>query len=157
MTEQAAEGDGGRIWFPDDQNGYSIALCECDDGPYLGARRMGTPCRCERCGRLTPEQWEFLAEHVRAEARPPGRPQGGMKSEAGRAAYWRMNYESAIGALADLIAENTENVTAIREALESLDLLCVGEDRHGEHIRAHEVRGAVADLRVLVTPPGATT
>lgn len=46
---------------------------------------------------------------------PVGRPQGGMKSEAGRAAYWRMNYESAIQALADLIAENTENVEALRE------------------------------------------
>lgn len=42
-------------------------------------------------------------------------PQGGMKSEAGRAAYWRMQYESAIGALADLIAENTENVEFARE------------------------------------------
>lgn len=40
---------------------------------------------------------------------PPGKPQGGMKSDAGRAAYWRMQWESAVGALADLIAENTEN------------------------------------------------
>lgn len=86
-----------------------------------------------------------------------GRPQGGMKSEAARAAYWRMNYESAIGALADLIAENTENVTAIREALESLDLLCAAEDSHGDTIRAHEVRGAVAELRRLTTPPAPTT
>lgn len=86
-----------------------------------------------------------------------GRPQGGMKSDAARAAYWRMNYESAIGALADLIAENTENVTAIREALESLDLLCAAEDSHGDTIRAHEVRGAVTDLRALVTPPAPTT
>jgi hypothetical protein len=39
-----------------------------------------------------------------------GRPQGGMKSEAGQAAYWRMQWESAIGALADLIAEHTETV-----------------------------------------------
>lgn len=39
-----------------------------------------------------------------------GRPQGGMKSELGRAAYWRMQYESAIGALADLIAEHAETV-----------------------------------------------
>lgn len=84
---------------------------------------------------------------------PVGRPQGGMKSEMGKAAYWRMNYESAIQALADLIAENTENVTAIRDALESLDDLCAAEDRHGDTIRAHEVRGAVADLR-RVTSPG---
>lgn len=87
-------------------------------------------------------------------AQPAGRPQGGMKSEVGRAAYWRMQHESAIGALADLIAENTENVTAIREALESLDLLCVGEERHGDSIRAHEVRDAVADLRRLFPLPG---
>ena len=83
---------------------------------------------------------------------PIGKPQGGMKSALGRAAYWRMNYESAIQALADLIAENTENVTAIRDALESLDDLCANEDRHGETIRAHEVRDAVADLRRLLPP-----
>lgn len=83
---------------------------------------------------------------------PVGKPQGGMKSEMGKAAYWRMNYESAIQALADLIAENTENVTAIRDALESLDDLCAAEDRHGDTIRAHEVRGAVAELRCLTSP-----
>lgn len=83
-----------------------------------------------------------------------GRPQGGMKSAVGRAAYWRMQFESCQGALADLIAENTENVTAIREALESLDDLCAAEDRHGDTIRAHEVRGAVSDLRALVSSPG---
>lgn len=41
---------------------------------------------------------------------PQGRPQGGMLSEEGRAAYWRMQWESAIGALADLIAEHAETV-----------------------------------------------
>jgi hypothetical protein len=46
-----------------------------------------------------------------------GRPQGGMKSEEGRAAYWRMQWESAIGALADLIAEHTEAVEGLRDAL----------------------------------------
>lgn len=50
-----------------------------------------------------------------------GLAQGGMKSEAGKAAYWRMQYESAIGALADLIAENTENVEAIRAVLAECD------------------------------------
>ena len=44
-----------------------------------------------------------------------GMPQGGMKSEMGKAAYWRMNYESAIQALTDLIAENTENVEFARD------------------------------------------
>ena len=78
-----------------------------------------------------------------------GRPQGGFKSDRAKAAYWRMQHVSAIGALADLIAENTENVTAIREALESLDMLCRAEETHGDNIRAHEVRDAVAPLRVL--------
>lgn len=39
-----------------------------------------------------------------------GRSQGGMLSDGGRAEYWRMQWESAIGALADLIAEHTETV-----------------------------------------------
>lgn len=39
-----------------------------------------------------------------------GKPQGGMKSEMGQVAYWRMQWESCIGALADLIAEHTETV-----------------------------------------------
>jgi hypothetical protein len=46
-----------------------------------------------------------------------GRPQGGFKSDKARAAYWRMQYESAVGALADLIAENTENVELMREVV----------------------------------------
>ncbi len=83
-----------------------------------------------------------------------GRPQGGLKSAEGRAAYWRMNHEHAIHALSDLIAENTANVEAVAEALESLDALCRDEDIHGSSIRAHEVRGAVADLRALVIRPG---
>lgn len=48
------------------------------------------------------------------EARRKGRPQGGMKSDAGQAAYWRMQWESAIGALSDLIAEHTETVDEVR-------------------------------------------
>lgn len=51
-------------WIPDDQHGYSIALCSCADGPYLGARRMGSPCCCERCGRVTPDQWHFLVSTI---------------------------------------------------------------------------------------------
>lgn len=49
-------------WFPDDQQGYSIAICACDGGPYLGARKAGAPCCCERCGFITPDQFEFLRE-----------------------------------------------------------------------------------------------
>lgn len=40
-----------------------------------------------------------------------------MKSEMGKSAYWRMQYESAIGALADLIAEHTETAARIDAAL----------------------------------------
>ena len=82
-----------------------------------------------------------------------GRPQGGFKSDRAKAAYWRMQYESVIAALADLIAENTENVEVARGALDSLDLLCVAEDTYGDDIRAHEVRDAVADLRRLFASP----
>lgn len=39
----------------------------------------------------------------------------------------------------------------ICEALESLDVLCAAEDTHGDTIRAHEVRGAVSDLRALLS------
>lgn len=49
------------------------------------------------------------------EARPAGTPQGGMLSEVGKAAYWRMQWESSIGALADLIAEHTETVTELAD------------------------------------------
>ena len=86
-----------------------------------------------------------------------GKPEGGMKSEAGRSDYWRMQHESAIGALADLIAENTANVETAREALDSLDLLCQDDERNGSNIRAHEVRAAVADLRALHQRPETRT
>ena len=55
-------------WFPDDQHGYSIALCRCKDGPYLGARQMGTPCCCERCRRMTQEQFDYLVGEIEARA-----------------------------------------------------------------------------------------
>jgi hypothetical protein len=54
------EAAGFPAWFPDDQHGYSVALCRCHDGPYPGTRRMGTPCRCERCGFITQDQFDFL-------------------------------------------------------------------------------------------------
>ena len=55
-------------WFPDDQHGYSIGICRCDGGPYLGARKMGTPCRCERCGFITQDQFDFLRNAIAARA-----------------------------------------------------------------------------------------
>lgn len=54
-----------------------------------------------------------------------GRPQGGFKSEKGQAAYWRMQWESAIGALADLIAEHSETV----EELKRLKAECDARDQ----------------------------
>ena len=59
-------------WFPDDQHGYSIALCRCADGPYLGARKMGTPCCCERCGFMTQDQWDALLEWLAEQVHRPG-------------------------------------------------------------------------------------
>jgi len=59
--------------------------------------------------------------HTANDAPRRGRPQGGAKSEAGRAAYWRMQWESSIGALADLIAEHTETVEAVRNVLREAD------------------------------------
>ena len=60
MSEKTPE------WFPDGHHGYSIALCRCEDGPYLGARRMGKPCCCEQCGFMTQDQFDFLVEAVKA-------------------------------------------------------------------------------------------
>lgn len=71
----SADKDAG-LWLPavmqepvsnvisTDPEGYSIVLCHCKEGPYLGARKMGTPCCCERCGFMTREQWEALAASV---------------------------------------------------------------------------------------------
>lgn len=81
-----------------------------------------------------------------------GRPQGGMKSEAGKAAYWRMQHESAIGALADLIAEHRELVESI-EALagrwEKVALDACDDAHHGccpdciGHFYADDLRTAL--------------
>ena len=59
-----------------------------------------------------------MSAHEIAERAPKGRPQGGMKSDAGQAAYWRMQWESAIGALADLIAEHTEMADELKRVRE---------------------------------------
>ena len=73
MSEHSAEKDA---WFPDDQHGYSVAICRCEEGPYLGARKMGTPCRCERCGFMTQEQFDFLTESLFAAAAAAWRDEG---------------------------------------------------------------------------------
>lgn len=51
---------GSSKWFPDGCHGYSLAICDCENGPYLGARKMGSPCTCERCGYITQEQLDFI-------------------------------------------------------------------------------------------------
>jgi len=40
---------------------YDVSVCRCDAGPYLGARKAGTPCCCEVCGFITQEQLDHLA------------------------------------------------------------------------------------------------
>lgn len=45
------------------------------------------------------------------------------------------------------MSEREAVAAVLTEALESLDLLCAAEDKHGDTIRAHEVRDAVSDLR----------
>lgn len=68
MSEQ-----GSGIWVPSPpehaNDGYKIMVCPCPGGAYLGARKEGTPCRCERCGFITAEQLgAILAVELRAAA-----------------------------------------------------------------------------------------
>jgi hypothetical protein len=42
------------------QEGYLLKVCSCPTGPYLGARRAGTPCCCESCGFITRDQLDAL-------------------------------------------------------------------------------------------------
>lgn len=93
-----------------------------------------------------------MPEHSSIESdvpQPVGRPQGGMKSAEGRAAYWRMNYESAIGALADLIAENTENVEEI-ERLRAQITEPDPYDNHDRRILEAADAGEIADAQIVV-------
>lgn len=44
---------------------YPLPLCVCPEGPYLGAQKLGTPVRCERCGFMTREQHDaIVAAHT---------------------------------------------------------------------------------------------
>ena len=45
-------------------SGYDVLICTCPEGPYLGARKMGTPCCCERCGFITADQWNHIVSGV---------------------------------------------------------------------------------------------
>lgn len=42
--------------------GYDLTVCRCEGGPYLGARKAGTPCCCERCGFITEDQRAVIVE-----------------------------------------------------------------------------------------------
>ncbi|GAW50590.1 MULTISPECIES: hypothetical protein [unclassified Nocardioides] len=111
MSDPTTESDQTQVWFPDDQHGYSIALCVCTGGAYLGARPMGTPCCCERCGRLTREQWDFLVEHVTANL--------------------RMRYEASQAALGDLLSEHRVMVEAVEAVANDWHCDDPGCDREG--------------------------
>lgn len=43
-------------------NGYDIIVCSCAEGPYLGARKAGTVCTCERCGFITEDQLNHIVD-----------------------------------------------------------------------------------------------
>lgn len=43
-------------------DGLAVSICRCEGGPYLGARKAGTPCCCERCGFLTENQRAAIVE-----------------------------------------------------------------------------------------------
>lgn len=49
-----------------DPEGYSLTACSCAEGPYIGARRAGSPCCCERCGLITLEALEALVAAARS-------------------------------------------------------------------------------------------
>jgi hypothetical protein len=54
----------GELWFPAPpataHDGYALIVCSCDDGPYIGARKAGTPCCCEVCGFITQDQLDAV-------------------------------------------------------------------------------------------------
>jgi hypothetical protein len=52
----------------------------------------------------------------------------GIRSEAATAAWWRMQFESCQAALAEVIAENTENVEALLDVVTDYGHHCDGCD-----------------------------
>ena len=50
--------------------GYALVMCHCEEGPYLGARRAGAPCCCERCGMMTQEQYDDIEARILIDKRP---------------------------------------------------------------------------------------
>lgn len=59
-------GDGANGRLSDRaRSGYAVEVCRCEEGAYLGARKAGTPCRCERCGFMTADQLAAIVrEHT---------------------------------------------------------------------------------------------
>ena len=57
-------------------SGFDVMVCSCPDGPYLGARKSGTPCCCEACGFLVREQVDHILVQF-ATSGSDGRPDPG--------------------------------------------------------------------------------
>lgn len=38
------------------RNKLAIPACRCPEGPYIGTQMIGTPLRCERCGKEEPAE-----------------------------------------------------------------------------------------------------
>ena len=59
---------------------YFVAACACPEGPYIGARPALVPDCCERCGRLTQEQLNYIKamalSEFAEEANGPDLPSG---------------------------------------------------------------------------------
>jgi len=75
-------------WPLGDQDGYDIGLCACDEGPYLGARKAGTPCCCERCGFITLDQWEHIQRAMTPTQHPAPEVVGLAEVLAAHEARW---------------------------------------------------------------------
>lgn len=52
----------------EDEPGYSLDECACPTGEYIGARRSGTPDKCERCGCMTRAQFAAIKRAIEGDA-----------------------------------------------------------------------------------------
>lgn len=59
-AHRRGDDDVSRTSLTTEPEGYSIMLCTCPEGPYLGARKAGSPCCCERCGYMTIDQMQAI-------------------------------------------------------------------------------------------------
>lgn len=83
----------------------------------------------------------------------------GIRSAGGTAAYWRMQFESTQSALAEVIAENTENVEALLDVVTDYgqhcdDLAhCACSMARASRLTAHMRMDAAAPTRTDSVPP----